>query len=94
MTEEQKQQIKDAAKQVKELAKQQDELYNNLIKSLGFEEYEKRWADGSDERRVRAVNPCSQLFDIIYNDHHTHDIDKQIEYLINFKKEYDNYGDV
>lgn len=84
MTDEQIEKIKKAACAVAELAAEQDEIYSKLVEELGWQEYEKAWANGTGARR----NPVAYLFDAVYNS--VNSLNEDIEKIINAKEEYDN----
>ena len=95
MTKEQTEQIKQARLEVLKLNEQQDEIFNNLIKELGFETYMEKWADGSDPEEIRGKNPVGWLFDLVYNQQSSCERQEYLlEKISTMKEAYDNYGNV
>ena len=92
MNTEQINQIKQAKAEAEQIYNRIDQIYSELVKQLGFEEYERNctYGDG-DHRDIRGYNPASWLFELVYNVRDINSVDHWIERMLTAKTKYDEF---
>jgi hypothetical protein len=91
MTQEQIEMIRQAREEMLVLVSKQDQIFDQIVKDIGFKMYADAWANSKDPSEIVGKNPIGWLTDLMYNVRDAQHAQKQLERMIEAKKVYDIY---